>query len=198
MQSLAGYKKIAFDLDGTLIDGVASAAIATFIKRHATKSYFIITFRTPSQAVSIPSELISAGLSVDLFKQIIPISERLMFDFNEEQQQRRNAGLTPLITDMPHEALFPGEYKLMHWKGFVARKLGATVLVDDLPFLVTLGCKKFGIDFIDPKNLSPVMESWKSVHSRPVIRNGPFQYGSPPLRSVPVRTSQAYIVGESS
>jgi FMN phosphatase YigB (HAD superfamily) len=166
MDKLANHRKIAFDLDGTLIDGAASPALATFIKSHPTKSFSIVTFRTPQQSSTIPAELQNHGLSADLFRNIISMPQRLVFDFDEDQQFRRNAAM-PSFDHVTPDALLPGEYKFMNWKGFIANKLGATVLVDDMPNLVALGCKKFHVTLVDATKLGKVIEA---INFRYVMR----------------------------
>jgi hypothetical protein len=156
MDRLANHQKIALDFDGTLIDGVSSLAIAAYVNQHPDKSFYIVTFRTPKQSQTIPTELANVGLSVQQFSKIIPMSERLVFDFDEDQRFRRNSSL-PSMDHVSKDALLPGEYKLVHWKGFIARKLGATVLVDDMPELVTHGCKQFGVEFVDAKQIHTSM-----------------------------------------
>jgi hypothetical protein len=158
MDKLANHRKIALDLDGTLIDGASSPALATFVKANPTKSFSIVTFRTPQQSSTIPAELQSNGLSADMFGNIISMPQRLVFDFDEDQQFRRNAAL-PSIEHVTPDALLPGEFKFMNWKGFIANKLGATVLVDDMPTLVALGCTKFHVALIDATKLGPVIET---------------------------------------
>jgi hypothetical protein len=152
MDRLAKHRKIALDFDGTLVDGVSSPAITAYVNQHPDKSFYIVTFRTPKQSQTIPSELANVGLSTQQFSKIIPMPERLMFDFDEDQRFRRNSSL-PSMDHVSEDALLPGEYKLVHWKGFIARKLGATVLVDDIPELVTRGCKQFGIEFVDARQI---------------------------------------------
>jgi hypothetical protein len=152
MDELDKHQKIALDFDGTLVDSVSSPILADYIRQHPEKSYYIVTFRTPTQIVTIPTELTNIGLSFDLFAKVVPMPPRLAFDFDEDQKFRRHAHL-PDMNTVSEDALLPGEYKMVHWKGFIARKLGATILVDDMPELVLYGCQQFGIKFVDAKNL---------------------------------------------
>lgn len=165
MDKLSGHQRIALDFDGTLVDGVASATLAAYVKQHSQKSFSIVTFRTPTQIDTIPTELTQVGLSIDMFLKVVPMPKRLAFDFDEDQKFRRHARL-PNMDQVSEDALLPGEYKFVHWKGFIARKLGATVLVDDFPELVTPGCKQFGIAFIDAKDIHPGLNETKLTEGK--------------------------------
>jgi hypothetical protein len=157
MDSLGKHRKLALDLDGTLIDGAASATLTNYVKNHPDKTFSIVTFRAPQQSVTIPEELLDNGLSVAMFQRIISMPQRLVMDFEEDQQMRRNASL-PRLETIGQDELLPGEFKFMHWKGYITNKLGATALVDDMPFFVALGCKKFGVALIDVATI-PLTES---------------------------------------
>jgi hypothetical protein len=62
MDKLSGHQRIALDFDGTLVDGVASVMLAAYVKQHSQKSFSIVTFRTPTQIDTIPTELTQVGL----------------------------------------------------------------------------------------------------------------------------------------
>jgi hypothetical protein len=157
MDSLNRHKKIALDLDGTLIDGAASGVLANYVREHPGKAFYIVTFRTPDQSHDVAAELNDVGLSAEHFDKIISMPPRLARDFDHDQQLRRNAAL-PRLDQVGPEHLLPGEVAFMQWKGFVAKKLGATVLVDDMPYLAKLGCEKFGVSLVDAATIAPLVE----------------------------------------
>ena len=152
------HRKIAFDFDGTLVDGRSSLLIQNYIQNNDDKTYFIVTFRTPVQAKTIPMELAAHGLSSEWFATVVPMAARLALEFDEDQRIRRNSGL-PNIERVSEAALLPGERQVLNWKGFVAKKLGATVLVDDMPAYCAMGCRRFGIRLLDANHLTEVTES---------------------------------------
>lgn len=169
MDKLARHRKIALDFDGTVVEGASSAAIADYVTQHPDKLFYIVTFRTPDQAATISHELARAGLSTDLFSQIVPMPRRLAFDFEEDQQFRRAAAM-PSIDRVPEDALLPGEHKLLNWKGFIARKLGATVLVDDMPEMSAYGCRKFGVELVDAKDIHAMTHDLTEGLRRTLLR----------------------------
>lgn len=153
MDRLASHRTIAFDLDGTLIDGAASAKLASYIKEHPEKTFYVVTFRTPDQINTVSSELQNQGLDMNMFEKVVPMPARMVMEFDEDQRTRRNAGMPPM-DKAPPDSLFPGELKLVNWKGFVTRRLGATVLVDDMPYLSAPGAKRFGVELIDAATIA--------------------------------------------
>src|SRR5689334_9567958 len=110
MDRLANHRKIAFDLDGTLIGGTVSATISSYIKEHPEKTYYVVTFRSPDQINTVPAELQNYDLDMDMFEKMVPMPARLMLDFYEDQHMRQNAGMPPL-DKAPKDHVFPGEYK---------------------------------------------------------------------------------------
>lgn len=147
MERLKRHRKIAFDLDGTLIDGVASREIAEFIRDHPDKTYYIVTFRIPEQCLHLNDELTQVGLKRSDFREVVPMAKRFVMEFENDRAQRRFAHLPPPKT-VDH--MLPGERRYVHWKGFVCSKLGATVLIDDMPELSAPGCKQHNIALEDP------------------------------------------------
>lgn len=145
---LASYKTIAFDLDGTLVDGVASTAIANYIRENGHQSFVIVTFRTLRQTSTLDQELHAYGLSQDMFKSVATCPVKLDLEFHEAQAFRRSARLPDMRSA---KELLPAEQKYLEWKGRACSLLGAGLLVDDLPGLVLPGCRKYGIDFMDAR-----------------------------------------------
>lgn len=152
MLSLERHDRIALDLDGTLIDGQTSPLIQDFVRSNPEKKFWIVTFRTPAQVHTVASELANVGLPIGDFQRVIPMPERYVMEFEEDQRQRRFARLPGL--DTPGVTPFPGEFRYLHWKGYVCKRIGATVLVDDLPRLSQMGCQQFGIELVDARNMT--------------------------------------------
>lgn len=181
MDELLDLKHIAFDFDGTLVGDRVSDLLSEFIRDHPDKTYSIITFRTPEQAESIPHELDAVGLTVQQFDRIVPMPLKLAIDWSHDETIRRNAGMPP-VTEVAEGALLPGEYKLVHWKGFVAHKLRAEALVDDMPTLAAPGCRKYHVKLIDAKKLAmslsegELLERYTSANSHLLqyLKNGEF------------------------
>jgi hypothetical protein len=147
MEKLKRHRKIAFDLDGTLVDGVASREIAEFIRDNPEKTYYIVTFRIPEQCLHLNEELAQVGLKRADFQDVVPMSKRFVIEFEDDQAQRRFANLPPPKT-VDH--MLPGERRYVHWKGFVCSRLGATALIDDMPEMSAPGCKQHNIALEDP------------------------------------------------
>jgi hypothetical protein len=153
---LEQHNKIAFDFDDTLINGVGAAAIQEYILANPHKMYWIVTFRTPREAVTIADELARfSDLTMDMFERIYPCPERTVMDWKLVQQERKAAGLSsPELTYV--ESLFPEELKFVHWKAYVCSRIGASVLVDDMKRLVYPGCERYKIAYAHPNELSMV------------------------------------------
>lgn len=129
------HRHLAWDMDSTLVDGPNSDFFRSYIDQHREKQHHIITFRFQSWADLIPSELSAAGLDPDLISGIHACPPHL-YDLHNEGL------LTP--TDATREA----SHAFLRWKGRVARRLGCTVLIDDLENWVIDGCKEEGVDFL--------------------------------------------------
>lgn len=130
-----------------MIDGPSSAELQAFVREHPEKKFWIISFRTPRQLETVDAELRRSGLKRACFQRIIPMPERLLLAFDEDQLRRRVARLPGI--ESKDAVLFPGEYRVVHWKGYVCHKIGATVLVDDMPEYVLPGCRDYRIEFIN-------------------------------------------------
>ena len=152
MNILDSHNKIAFDFDDTLVYSDCAKFLHNYILDHPEKKYYIITHRSPSEARSIPNELEkNSPLTKDHFERIIVCPERIKLEFSIDQQMRRSSGLPPIDNQTDIDTMFPGEQKFVNWKGFVAKKLGVSVLVDDLPHLSKQGAERNGVKFIDAR-----------------------------------------------
>jgi len=150
MEILSRYRKIALDFDGTLFDGPASEYLQEYVVDNQDKSYGIVTFR--DDRASVMRDLSAMGLSPNLFATIITMPRKMAIDFEAETTMRRHAGL-PLLATVSSDQMFPTEHKYVMWKGFVCMKIGASVLIDDLPWAVKPGCTRFNIDYVDVASL---------------------------------------------
>lgn len=132
---LDGHDVIAWDMDGTLIDGSHSAVFRDYIAARTDKIHHVVTFRTPRRWVEeVYEELEGYGVSRDRLAGVHGVPLRLY-----EAYVRKD----PVLT---------GEF--VRWKGLKARKIGASVLIDDMSELVVPGCVEHGIRFLhaeDPR-----------------------------------------------
>jgi hypothetical protein len=150
---LTSYRGIAFDLDGTLIDCV-NTAVRDYVLSQPDQKFNIVTFRTQAEGRNVAQELEASGLDIGRFAQIVFAPDRLVREFREDQQMRRSAGLPMLGRSTVN--LLEGEHKYVHWKGFITRKLGCQLLVDDMAYLTRPGCEKYKVEFIDAHDFPTV------------------------------------------
>jgi len=128
------HRSIAWDLDGTLINGVNSRLFIDYINAHPHKEHHVITFRTPDSDKEFwLDELASLGVERSLIRSVQCVPNELYIAY----ATRGGFG---------GKAMY-NEFFL--FKGRAAKEIGATVLVDDMPSLVLPGCKAYGIAFID-------------------------------------------------
>lgn len=146
---IRNFRAIAFDLDGTLIDRV-NDSIRDYVLSSSDQKFNIVTFRPRSEGRQIAAELSYAGLDIERFADVVFCPDRLVREFQEDQKMRRAAGLP--ILGRNTQNLLEGEFKYVNWKGFVARKLGCQLLVDDMPYLTQPGCVKYNVEFLDARD----------------------------------------------
>lgn len=169
--NLERHSTIALDFDDTLVNGPASEFLARFIQDNPDKTYVIITHRTPRECATIPQELREFTLlTVQQFARVIPTPERLKMEFDEDQRLRFQKRFPRLSPTTPEDDLLPGEFKFLHWKGFAASKAGATVLVDDLPYLSALGCRRHHVELIDSRKLGTATMAAEHWSMRRLLR----------------------------
>jgi hypothetical protein len=125
---LDSHHKIAWDMDETLVNGPNSEFFRQYIAAHPEKEHYIVTFRTGDAWIAdIPFELADEGLNPDLIKAVSSVPMKIWIERHLSRV---------------HMAV------CNDWKGFEAKRLGCTVLVDDMEASVLPGCEKHGITFI--------------------------------------------------
>jgi hypothetical protein len=117
---------IAWDMDGTLIDGVNSKQFIAYINQHFRKKHYVITFRDAVWGATVELELEEAGLRPGRIEKVIC-----------NPTGRSTAG-----------------FEVRDFKGQAAKGVGATILVDDMPNSVEAGCIKAGVEYLDARLLS--------------------------------------------
>lgn len=143
-------------MDGTLIDGPNSSFFRRYIAANRNKRHHIVTFRDPNWAQEVYDELDYYGIPHDHIAGVSSCPQEFYraysvarFDAAEwvkhapktyEEAERLCRGT---LIDFDHANSY------LHWKGEEAKRLGATVLVDDMEHLVVAGCSKHGVTFVD-------------------------------------------------
>lgn len=134
------HEKIAWDMDGTLVDGLNSAFFRKYVTANKEKKHYIITFRDKKWADRIPSELAKSGLDTKNFVSIHPCPSYLWLAYATRDR-----------TPVGHPSLQLA-HDYLHWKGRTAKKLGCTVLIDDMVDQVIKGCIFHEVEFYDANN----------------------------------------------
>lgn len=119
------HEIIAWDFDGTLVNGINSQEYREYIIAHPEKKHFIVTFRNSIMALTIPYELSEVGFN---FKHI-----------------------TGVMTNPTGESV--ADETVATYKARAAEFVGATILVDDMPEAASAGCSERNIVFMDANNL---------------------------------------------
>lgn len=141
------HEAIAWDIDGTLIDGPNAGALRRWIAANPHRKHHLVTFRSFDWAITAFDELEWLGLPRGILLSVQACPEEL-FDAYEQQGS---------LIKPDAVAAF------IRWKGKTAAALGCTVLVDDMPTLVQQGCTDHGIEFIhshDPRLSDGDPEYW--------------------------------------
>lgn len=152
---LDNHDRIGVDFDGTLIDEPNSKLLVDYIvKNHVQKEFYIVTFRTHGMQYCIWNELAKhhgTAIDRDMFKGVFNMPDRMYENYADALHQRvimRRAGL-PIPAEIP-----PAIVAYRTWKGMMCQQHGITILVDDKPEDVELGCVRCGIDFLDIRRVS--------------------------------------------
>ncbi len=127
---LDDHSAIAWDLDGTLVDGPKQAFLGAYVRGRRDKRHHLATFRRLSQRSAVAAALASVGLDASLFDGLHFCPEPLRDAFD--------AGGDPSLVR-----------EFRRWKGFVAAAHGCTVLVDDDADLVGEGCRLHAVVHVD-------------------------------------------------
>ena len=150
------HDAIAWDMDGTLIDGPNASVFRRYIKANQHKRHLIVTFRDPHWAQEVYSELFPYGV---LEHHIHGVSACPQEFYRAYTDARFDAAEWVRHAPKSYDearALCRGPLRnfehanaYLHWKGEEAKRLGCTVLVDDMEHLVIAGCTKHGVAFVD-------------------------------------------------
>lgn len=146
---LETHDRIAWDFDGTLVDGPMSHHFCDFIRANPQKEHHIVTFRDLGMARAIPYELEPYGLTVAAFKGIHTCPPKYWRAFTMASVNPHNWLAAQRAGTLPASLSDPDIGRYLHFKGRKARELGCTVLIDDMADLVVAGCREHGIEFID-------------------------------------------------
>jgi hypothetical protein len=136
---------IAWDMDGTLIDGPNAKFFRAYILAHPEKQHHIVTFRTGPALV---------------FAEVTMWKDECVYElFHLGVQHGTIAKIHGMPDDLYHAwaqrktFLQPEKVEqFLDWKGRTAAEIGATVMIDDMPGMVKKGCKNHGVVFIDAHN----------------------------------------------
>ena len=124
------HRAIAWDIDGTLIDGGSSGFLRAYILAHPGRSHHVVTHRRARYAADTEATLARHGLPREALAGIHYCPDAY-----------RDA----------YEAGGPAEsVALFHaWKGATAAALGCGLLVDDAPDMCEAGCRSAGVAFLN-------------------------------------------------
>ena len=138
-EEIATHDCIGWDIDGTLINSVASERIRDFILAHPTKRHCLVTFRTHDLVTYMERDLAIGGYpDIDIFDKILTVPANIWMDWAARQTER-NKVKKLLLPDICY----------MEWKGFACKTEGLTVLIDDDVINTQRGCTRYGVKLID-------------------------------------------------
>ena len=153
--TLQKHSVISWDMDQTLVNGPNSAYFRDYIARHPEKEHHIVTFRNRSWAEKIPLELESYDFNIKHFSGIHYCPEEI-----HDSYMIRNSDISIanflFYRDITKEEFDRNVQLFPYWKGLQSKKIGASVLVDDMPEMVLLGCKEHGIEFLHALDKIPI------------------------------------------
>ncbi len=130
---LERHKRIAWDIDGTLLGGPNSAFFRDYIQTHREHEHHLVTFRNPAVVQDTFRELARNGISHAHIASLTNCPPHLW-----------RALASP--DDSPNSA---DRDEALGWKGKVASGKRCTILVDDLADYVATGCARHGVEFLD-------------------------------------------------
>lgn len=140
MNRLEPHDAIAWDMDGTLINGANAERFRAYIASHPEKRHHVITFRDREWAKHIHHELGMLGLDPGLIVSVANCPEPLHDMFMLHRSG--DAELPKTVADKAVAAF-------LRWKGRRASELGCTILVDDMSEWVVQGCDAHGVAYLD-------------------------------------------------
>lgn len=144
------HAAIAWDLDGTLVDGPRQVFLGAYLRGRRDKLHHLATFRRSSRLGEVAAALAGVGLGMDLFAGVNFCPDRLRDAF-----------------DVGGDPALVREFR--RWKGRVAAEHGCTVLVDDDADLVGDGCRLHAVVHVDSWSsrfpmLRPDRPPWPPYH----------------------------------
>jgi hypothetical protein len=147
---LDDHAAIAWDLDGTLVDGPRQVFLGAYLRGRRDKRHHLATFRRSSRLGEVAAALAGVGLGMDLFAGVHFCPDRLRDAF-----------------DVGGDPALVREFR--RWKGRVAAEHGCTVLVDDDADLVGDGCRLHAVVHVDSWSsrfpmLRPDRPPWPPYH----------------------------------
>lgn len=142
------HQIIAWDFDGTLVDGPFSHIWRAYLLSTPEKQHHIVTFRTgPSRAgldgtwaEDALHELEDHGIKRTRILAVHSIPQEIFQHYGVARLWSEDSGLAPEIV--------ANAERMIEWKGKCAKSFGATVLVDDMEDMVRLGCDRHGVEFV--------------------------------------------------
>ncbi len=143
---------IAWDMDGTLVDGPNSEFFLDYIRATPHKRHHVVTFRNKAMAKDVWGELQSHGLDAKALIRSVencpePIHDCYMINHRlagSNERHRYYRSEPPLTRDEFNA--YVDQFVL--WKGLRATQIGATILVDDMPQWVLPGCYEHEVTFL--------------------------------------------------
>jgi hypothetical protein len=127
------HNAIAWDLDGTILDGTNAPFFRAYIMAHPEKRHHVVTFRDPAGALIGALALGRLGVGPDLITTVNGCPPEVYEAWGSRRVLYMQDGVN----------------RYLEWKGEKAAEHGCTVLVDDMPSQVIRGCNKFGVSFVN-------------------------------------------------
>lgn len=150
------HTRIGLDLDDTLLNGPASIFLANYVNDHPEKKFFLVTHRTPSELHTVPYELLDIGLNINQFEKLLSTSELMRIRFRLARQERDSLRLPSIYTgNVSEDEMTKEELNFVYWKGYVCKRMGITILVDDATPIVKPGTDRYNIKYINPYDIKP-------------------------------------------
>lgn len=151
------HKNIGVDIDDTLIgDNYYKHVLQKFIiDYHLEKNFYLITFRLGYWVDNAFADIAEDNddIKPKMFKGIWSVPQDLSDGYRKYRFHLKNKHMWERYDDeeLAHLEELENLHKQYHeWKGQQAKKLGCTILIDDMIELVKPGCDKYGVKLIHP------------------------------------------------
>lgn len=152
---LDSHTVIAWDMDRTLIGGPKSLEWRQYLLGRRDAVHHVITFRTGPSKIpgrehlqtwvdDVSDQLEAHGVPRDRIAGVHGIPPHIFAAYGMDPRYRADDVHHPEVQKFLSEQL-----ELREWKGKKAHELGATVLIDDMPDMVLLGCLRYGVRFVN-------------------------------------------------